>query len=131
MSYPNAVCEAFGTQVDYAELMKVFHEDRAPESHYVPATCIGCTRWHVIGAVDPEKISKSTVERSNLSLRIQQRRDARLANGPSKKLENHGHATALYLAYYNLCRKGQALDRNTTPATGRRPDPIMSGRSKS
>lgn len=115
-SYPPAVYEAFGTDVDYAQLIKVYREDRQTEARYSPATCIGCKKQHVIGAPDPAKISTSIVERSNLTLRMHQRRYTRLTNGHSKKLSNHGHSTALFMAYYNWCRPHQALDRKTTPA---------------
>lgn len=115
-AYPAAVREAFGDEVSYAQLIKVYREDRSTEARYSPATCVGCKKEHISGAPDPEKISTSIIERHNLTMRMHQRRYTRLTNGHSKKLSNHGHATALFMAYYNWCRPHQALDRKTTPA---------------
>ena len=114
-SYPPAVQEAFGDMVDYGTLIKSYKEDRQGEAHYSPATCIGCTKQSVIGFPNPEHISTSIVERSNLTIRMQQRRFTRLTNGHSKKIENHGHAVALFFMYYNYGRKHMTLG-NLTPA---------------
>src|SRR5687767_12881834 len=71
---------------------------------------------------DPDLVSTSYVERSNLSLRMQQRRFTRLTNAFSKKAENHAHAVSLYFMYYNFCRPHQTLTKRhrnhypTTPA---------------
>ena len=66
------------------------------------------------GNPDPKHISTSFVERQNLSMRIGMRRFTRLTNGFSKKLENHGHAVALYFMHYNFCRVHKTL--RVTPA---------------
>jgi hypothetical protein len=42
------------------------------------------------------------------------RRFTRLTNGFSKKVENHGHAVAVYFMYYNFCRIHKTL--RVTPA---------------
>lgn len=112
-SYPDAVYEAFGTYVDYGQVIKVYKAERPDHAHYSPASCIGCKKQHVIGCPEPSRITTSHSERLNLSLRTQQKRYARLTNGHSKKLENHGHATSLYVVFYNYCRPHQALDGKT------------------
>jgi IS1 family transposase len=114
-SYPEAIRNAFGDMVDYAQLIKVYKEDRASEARYSPATCIGCEHKTVQGFPDPTKISTSHVERSNLTVRMDMRRFTRLTNGHSKKIENHGHAFALFTLHYNYCRKHMSLG-GLTPA---------------
>lgn len=112
-AYPPAVYEAFGIEIDYAQLIKVYREDRQTEARYSPATCVGCKKQHVIGAPDPAKISTSIVERSNLTMRMSMRRFTRLTNGHSKKVENHGHMVALFFAFYNFCRRHASLGGKT------------------
>ena len=113
--YANAVEGAFGGDVDYAMLIKIFGSSGdSPESRYSPATCIGCRTGVLSGEPDPKHISTSFVERQNLSMRMGMRRFTRLTNGFSKKLENHGHAVALYFMHYNFCRVHKTL--RVTPA---------------
>jgi len=113
--YAVAVEDAFGADIDYAMLVKIYGASNDnPESRYSPATCIGCRTGVVAGDPDPEHISTSFVERQNLSMRMGMRRFTRLTNGFSKKLENHGHAVALYFMHYNFCRIHQTL--RVTPA---------------
>jgi hypothetical protein len=97
--------DAFGADIDYAMLVKIYGASNdSPESRYSPATCIGCRTGVLAGNPDPDHISTSFVERSNLSMRMGMRRFTRLTNGFSKKLENHGHIVALYFMHYNYCR---------------------------
>jgi IS1 family transposase len=113
--YADAVESAFGADIDYAMLVKIYGASNDnPESRYSPATCIGCRTGILAGNPDPDHISTSFVERSNLSMRMGMRRFTRLTNGFSKKLENHGHAVALYFMHYNFCRIHKTL--RVTPA---------------
>lgn len=114
--YPDAVREAFCQYINYAQLIKIYKADRPDRARYSPAECIGCRMEYVEGGPDPAHVSTSHVERSNLTIRMQMRRFTRLTNGHSKKLENHGHAVALFFQFYNYCRPHQSLGKATTPA---------------
>jgi IS1 family transposase len=113
--YAEAVENAFGSEIDYAMLVKLYGASNDnPESRYSPATCIGCRTGVLAGDPDPKYISTSYVERQNLSMRMGMRRFTRLTNGFSKKFENHGHQVALYFFHYNFCRVHKSL--RVTPA---------------
>jgi IS1 family transposase len=113
--YAEAVEGAFGADIDYAMLVKIYGASGdTPESRYSPATCIGCRTGVLAGDPDPRHISTSFVERQNLSMRMGMRRFTRLTNGFSKKLENHGHMVALYFFHYNFIKIHQTL--RVTPA---------------
>jgi IS1 family transposase len=113
--YADAVEDAFGADIDYAMLVKIYGASNdSPESRYSPATCIGCRTGVLNGDPNPDYISTSFVERQNLSMRMGMRRFTRLTNGFSKKLENHGHMVALYFMHYNFCRVHKTL--RVTPA---------------
>ena len=112
--YMNAVGDAFGNDIDYAILHKVYGRDVPHASRYSPAQCIGCEKKDAIGNPDPKHVSTSYVERANLSMRMSMRRFTRLTNAFSKKLENHAASVALYFTWYNFGRVHQTL--KTTPA---------------
>lgn len=113
--YADAVEDAFGSEIDYAMLVKIYGASNDnPESRYSPATCIGCRTGVLAGKPDSNHISTSFVECSNLSMRMGMRRFTRLTNAFSKKLENHGHMVALYFMHYNYCRVHKSL--RVTPA---------------
>lgn len=111
--YPKAVDAAFGDNVDYAQLVKVY--GKAPEQHkYSPPSCVGAKRRRVTGKPDKKHISTSFVERQNLNMRMNMRRFTRLTNAFSKKIENLEFAVALHFMYYNFGRIHQTL--RVTPA---------------
>src|SRR5256712_2965969 len=112
--YADAVEDAFGSEIDYAMLVKLYGASNDGESRYSPATCIGCRTGVLSGNPDPKHISTSYIERQNLSMRMGMRRFTRLTNGFSKKFENHAHQVALYFMHYNYCRVHTTL--RVTPA---------------
>jgi IS1 family transposase len=112
--YLTAVEDAFGADIDYAMLQKIYGSDPEGEKRYSPAKCIGAECRIVQGEPDPKHISTSYVERQNLSMRVSMRRFTRLTNAFSKKIENHAAAVALYFVYYNFGRVHQTL--RVTPA---------------
>lgn len=112
--YLEAVEGVFGADIDYAQLVKIYGAERAGEARYSPAKCIGTRRAEITGNPDPRYISTSYVERSNLTLRLMNRRFTRLTLGFSKKIENHVHAIALYAFHYNFCKIHKTL--RVTPA---------------
>jgi IS1 family transposase len=112
--YIEAVESAFGLDMDYAMLHKVYRANPEGESRYSPAKCIGTTSAIISGDPNPKHISTSYVERQNLTMRMSIRRFTRLTNAFSKKLENHAAMVAIYFMYYNFARIHQTF--RVTPA---------------
>lgn len=112
--YLEAVEGAFGMDIDYATLQKIYGASEETEKRYSPAKCIGCDMKVVMGKPDPQHVSTSYIERQNLTMRMSMRRFTRLTNGFSKKLENHAYAVALHFMYCNFVRIHQTL--RVTPA---------------
>jgi len=112
--YLQAVEGAFGADVDYAMLQKIYGASVEGQKRYSPAECIGTQTNVIEGNPDPKHISTSYVERSNLTLRMHNRRFTRLTNAFSKKFLSHVHMIALYTVWYNWVRIHKTL--RTTPA---------------
>ena len=111
--YGEAVEGAFGCDVDYAMLIKLYGNDSF-DTKYSPGECIGTQTAVLQGNPNPKHISTSFVERQNLTMRMSMRRFTRLTNGFSKKLANHEHQIAIYFMHYNFCRVHKTL--RVTPA---------------
>lgn len=116
-AYLEAVEGAFGGDVDYAQLVKMYGEapNVGPERKYSPGVCNGARKRRVEGNPNKADVSTSYVERQNLTMRMCMRRFTRLTNAFSKKIENHAHAVALHFMYYNFCRQHASL-KKLTPA---------------
>jgi len=112
--YLDAVESAFGANIDYSMLVKMYGNDSAVDSTYSPAECIGARVIPIIGKPAVKHISTSHVERQNLTMRMQMRRFTRLTNAFSKKVDNLRHSVAIHFRNYNYCRVHQSL--RVTPA---------------
>ena len=116
-AYVEAVEGAFGGDVDYAQLVKLYGSldvGKDAARRYSPAECTGIMKRRVEGNPDPADVSTSYVERNNLTMRMSIRRFTRLTNAFSKKIENHTYSVALHFMYYNFCRIHSSL--RVTPA---------------
>jgi IS1 family transposase len=103
-AYLEAVEDAFGSAIDYAQLVKLYGDAPGPAGRYSPAECTGIKKASVEGKPDMKHVSTSYVERNNLTMRMHMRRFTRLTNAFSKKIENHAHAVALHMMYYNFVK---------------------------
>jgi IS1 family transposase len=111
-SYLEAVADSFGSQIDFAQLVKLYGKEGSTanaEKKYSSAECIGCKKHVVSGNPDPAHISTSYIERQNLTMRMHMRRFTRLTNAFSKKIENHCFAIALHFVYYNFVKIHKTL----------------------
>ncbi len=91
-------------------------------TRYSPPVVVGAEKIPQWGDPDPDFISTSYVERSNLTMRMGMRRFTRLTNAFSKKVENHAAAVEVHMMHYNFCRPHTTLTKAhprhypTTPA---------------
>jgi len=112
--YLKAVKGAFGTEIGYATLVKIYGPAPEGQKRYSPSKIVGASCGAVFGSPDKSHISTSYVERQNLTMRMSMRRFTRLTNAFSKKVENLSHAVSLHFMYYNFCRVHKSI--KTTPA---------------
>lgn len=114
-AYLEAVDGAFGANVDYAMLVKLYGPSPESERRYSPPVCTGTETSIISGNPNPDHISTSYIERQNLTMRMGMRRFTRLTNAFSKKVENMYHAVSLHFLYYNFARPHKTL-KGQTPA---------------
>ena len=112
--YLEAVEYAFGKDVDFSQLVKLYGQTDEGQKRYSPPKCTGTIKTKINGTPNTKNISTSYVERQNLTMRMNMRRFTRLTNAFSKKVENLYYAVALHFMYYNFCRIHQTL--RVTPA---------------
>jgi IS1 family transposase len=116
--YVEAIERAFGSEVDYSILQKIYGAPLENETRYSPAQCIGVQERRVTGNPDPKHVSTSYIERQNWTVRTKMRRYTRLSNGFSRKLRNHEAATALNYFSYNFIQIHRTLRMSPAMAAG-------------
>ena len=113
-AYIGSIEDAFGSQVDFAQLIKTYEHDESKRERYSPSDIVNVIPSTISGNPDPAHVCTSHVERSNLTIRMHLRRFTRLTNGFSKKRSNLAAAVSLYVVWYNFCRVHSTL--RVTPA---------------
>jgi len=116
-AYLDAVEGAFGADIDYAKLVKLYGETPGA-GKYSPGECTGIKKTRVMGNPDIAHVSTSYVERQNLTMRMQMRRFTRLTNAFSKKGLPHYHMVSLYTVWYNFVRMHKTLRCSPAMAAG-------------
>lgn len=113
-AYVQAVRDNFGTNVDFAQIVKSYEAEPIGEGRYSPPKVTKVEKWPVFGNPDMSRVSTSYVERQNLTMRMSMRRFTRLTNAHSKSFQALEAAVALHFAWYNFVRIHSTL--GTTPA---------------
>jgi IS1 family transposase len=117
-AYLEAVEGAFGADVDFAQLIKLYGNAPEGQRRYSPAECVGIRKKRVEGNPVKADVSTSYVERMNLNIRMGNRRFTRLTNAFSKKIDNHLHMLSLYFVHYNFCRIHKSLKMSPAMVAG-------------
>lgn len=113
--YLEAVEKAFGSDIDYAMLVKAYGKgEQKNEVRYSPVECVGAKKQRVVGKPNKKDVSTSSIERQNLSMRMSMRRFTRLTNSFSRKIENHAYAISLHYMVYNFVKIHSSI--KCTPA---------------
>ncbi len=107
--YLQAVEDAFGGDIDFAVLVKLYGKDSEAERRYSGVQVVATEKHQINGDPDFSKVSTSYVERQNLTMRMGMRRFTRLTNGFSKKAENLAAAVSLHFMHYNFARPHKSL----------------------
>jgi IS1 family transposase len=113
-AYPEAVENAFGGDVDYGQIVKLYGTEVDEHRRYSPSGVISAEKKVIVGRPDVDLISTSYVERLNATTRLHMRRLTRLTLAFSKKRENFTAAVGLHFAYYNFVKRHNTL--RCTPA---------------
>lgn len=109
-AYKGAIEGAFGSAVDYAQIVKIFSAANSSEARrYSPAEVVGIKKESVEGNPIMSLVSTSFVEKQNHTLRMHCRRLSRLTNAFSKKIENFRAAVGLHYGYYNFVKTHKTL----------------------
>lgn len=99
-----AVEDAFGANVNFAQLIKLYEHDEAERERYSPSDIVRVVPTPISGNPKPWLISSSYVERQNLTFRLQLRRFTKLTKAFSKKLTSLRAVVVRHYAHYNFVR---------------------------
>ena len=118
-AYVDAISEAFGNDVDFAQIIKTYgHQEISNNRRYSAPDFVSSEKVVVIGNPDNDLISTSYVERLNATTRLHMRRLTRLTLAFSKKLDNFEAAVGLHFAYYNFVKKHSTVKCTPAMAAG-------------
>lgn len=113
-AYREAIEGAFGAEVDYAQIIKVYGAEEVNNRRYSASGVISSEKKIFTGKPNVDLISTSYIERLNATTRLHMRRLTRLTLAFSKKRENFTAAVGLHFAYYNFVKRHNTI--RCTPA---------------